>query len=173
MDGLKIKSCPRNRKPTRLDALAGTSTRQQNTTAKHGSADRNECHSGSTLLFCLVSSTPSDETCFDLAAPRMQKVIKLGTSVNEAVSAVEAALENGSVTLQGKGTAISKTITIAEIVKRKASADSITQENRLCRAPIMDQKAVDGEEGEFKAVESSLRDKFLPCLEITLTRKVA
>ncbi|CCG80558.1 F-box domain protein [Taphrina deformans PYCC 5710] len=94
----------------------------------------------------------------------MNKTIKSGTRINETVAAVEKALVGNSVVLTATGNAISKAITIAEIVQRNAVADSITQSNQLSKAPWVEKPKTTsdsevpggpvGEEGEFKEVEA-------------------
>lgn len=106
----------------------------------------------------------------------MNKTIKLGTRINETVEQVEQALESiGSATLIASGNAISKAITIAEIVKRN-SRQPLKQLNRLSKSPVQVAKAVvsaalgeEEEEGEWKAVPAAdYSEKFTPRLEIHL-----
>lgn len=103
----------------------------------------------------------------------MHKKIRAGTRINETVDQVEKALDsNDSVTLEASGNAISKAITIAEIVKRNTSTLRIN--NRLFRAEV-DTKdkepagEAEDEEGRWRAVQTTSTRKFIPCLEIILS----
>lgn len=108
----------------------------------------------------------------------MNKAIKSGTSINDTVAAVEKALEHGNVVLTAAGNAISKAITISEIVHRNTPTGSLKQANRLYKGPYIQKekevpslRAADEEEGEFEEVlPPKEQDRFQPCLEITLTR---
>lgn len=109
----------------------------------------------------------------------MIKSITLGTKISDAVTFVEGALVTDSVTLTASGNAISKAITISEIVKRNAGdTHNITQSNALSKVPLIPKKKrpgpsvpKDSEEGEWQDIQPKGADKFQPRLEITLSRQ--
>lgn len=104
----------------------------------------------------------------------MIKAIKIGTKINEAVSEVEKILQSDDVTLLAIGNAISKAITISEIIKRNTTEGSLSQTNSLTKVyravKEKGSQEIDEEEGEWKETSQSTKSKFEPCLEITLRR---
>lgn len=103
----------------------------------------------------------------------MIKTIKVGTKINDAVSEVEKILQSDGITLRASGNAISKAITIAEIVKRNTTVGALSQSNTLCKVSSKAKTSAeeaDEEEGEWKETCQPLKSSFEPCLEITLRR---
>lgn len=74
----------------------------------------------------------------------------------------------GVVSISASGNAISKAITVSEIMKRKDG--SMKVESRLYKVPMPVKNVDDEEDGNWKNTAIVTSEKFLPCLEITLRR---
>lgn len=95
-------------------------------------------------------------------------VITLKSNINATVTKLQSSYKKAKcVSFHASGNAISKAITISEIMKR--SDETMTVSSSLRKVPLPKSKEEEAEDEGFKNTPLTSSDRFLPCLEITIT----